>query len=65
MGTERRKVLDMLAEGKVAVGDAERLLSKLAASVNISWELELALPYWCRSRILKMHKVTELRPFQH
>lgn len=30
MNTERRKVLDMLAEGKVAVGDAERLLSKLA-----------------------------------
>lgn len=30
MSTERRKVLDMLAEGKVAAGDAERLLSKLA-----------------------------------
>ena len=34
MSTERRKVLDMLAEGKVAVGDAERLLSKLAGSAG-------------------------------
>jgi hypothetical protein len=32
MQTERRKVLDMLAEGKVSAADAERLLSKLAAS---------------------------------
>ena len=31
---ERRKVLDMLAEGKVAVGDAERLLSKLEGSAG-------------------------------
>ncbi len=34
MSTERRKVLDMLAEGKVAAGDAERLLSKLAGSAG-------------------------------
>ena len=32
MQTERRKVFDMLAEGKVSAADAERLLSKLAAS---------------------------------
>ena len=29
MNTERRKVLDMLAEGKISPEDAERLLSKL------------------------------------
>lgn len=34
MSTDRRKVLDMLAAGKVAAGDAERLLSKLAGSAG-------------------------------
>ena len=34
MSTERRKVLDMLAEGKVVAGDADRLLSKLAGSAG-------------------------------
>ncbi len=32
METERRKVLDMVAEGKVTVDDAERLLKKLDGS---------------------------------
>ena len=32
MNTERRKVLDMVAEGKVSADDAERLLQKLAGS---------------------------------
>ena len=30
MQTERRKVLDMLAEGKISAADAERLLNQLA-----------------------------------
>ena len=34
MSEERKKVLSMLAEGKVAVGDAERLLSKLDGSAG-------------------------------
>ena len=34
MSEERKKVLSMLAEGKVAVGDAERLLSKLEGSAG-------------------------------
>ena len=34
MDTEHRKVLDMLAEGKVSAADAERLLSKLAGSAE-------------------------------
>lgn len=32
MSTERRQVLEMLAQGKIAAEDAERLLDKLAAS---------------------------------
>lgn len=32
MWTERRKVLEMLAEGKISAEDAERLLEKLSAS---------------------------------
>ena len=34
MNTENRKVLDMLAEGKLSSADAERLLSKLAGSAE-------------------------------
>ena len=34
MDTEHRKVLDMLAEGKISAADAERLLSKLAGSAE-------------------------------
>ena len=34
MNTEHRKVLDMLAEGKLSSADAERLLSKLAESAG-------------------------------
>ncbi len=34
MSEERKKVLSMLAEGKVGVGDAERLLSKLEGSAG-------------------------------
>ncbi len=34
MDTEQRKVLDMLAEGKIAAADAERLLSKLVGSAE-------------------------------
>ena len=34
MSEERKRVLSMLAEGKVAVGDAERLLSKLEGSAG-------------------------------
>ena len=32
MNPERKKVLDMLAEGKISTEDADRLLSKLAGS---------------------------------
>ncbi len=32
MSTERKKVLEMLAEGKITAADAEKLLDKLAAS---------------------------------
>lgn len=32
MSTERRQVLDMLAEGKITADDAERLLEKLAST---------------------------------
>jgi hypothetical protein len=32
MSTETRKVLEMLAEGKISTADAERLLEKLAAA---------------------------------
>ncbi len=32
MSTETRKVLEMLAEGKISTADAERLLEKLAAT---------------------------------
>ena len=34
MQTERRKVLDMLAEGKISSADAERLLNKLSSSTS-------------------------------
>ena len=34
MNTERRTVLDMLAEGKITAEDAERLLGKLAGSAD-------------------------------
>ncbi len=34
MDTEHRKVLDMLAEGKISAADAERLLSKLPGSAE-------------------------------
>jgi hypothetical protein len=32
MSQERKKVLEMLAEGKISAGDAERLLDKLAST---------------------------------
>ena len=32
MSTERKQVLDMLAEGKISAADADRLLDKLASS---------------------------------
>ena len=34
VNTERKEVLDMLAEGKISAADAERLLSKLADSTD-------------------------------
>ena len=34
MQTERRKVLDMLAEGKISAADAERLLNQLTGPVE-------------------------------
>jgi hypothetical protein len=35
MSAETRKVLDMLAEGKITSADAERLLDKLAAAPDV------------------------------
>ena len=57
MNTERRKVLDMLAGGRISAEDADRLLSKLAGSADGAATAEPANAVVPRPRGLKYLRV--------
>ena len=50
MSAETKRVLDMLAEGKITSADAERLLDKLAATPDSNTSADAMVPKAVRPR---------------